>query len=227
MKLAQPWTENIPHDIFILMHDQKPRLHKNDSLRLGVSISIILLIYIGIPLCILMNLIPWNMKFVALVTGAMFMYLISRLLGHTNSDLGFTFKRSKDSLLAVTPLTLILLVASILFLVTGGARFQPTEDLRFFIFYVFISCPAQELLFRGVLSNILSAFRMKACIEVAIASLLFGFVHIIYRDALTVVAMIIVGFFWYRAYKRAPSLVGVTVSHVILGVLTIAVGLVD
>ena len=68
---------------------------------------------------------------------------------------------------------------------------------------------------------------MRIHIEGIVASLLFGFVHIIYRDALTVVAMTIVGFFWYRAYKRAPGLVGVTVSHVIFGVLTIAVGLVD
>lgn len=209
------------------MPEQQANYLNGEIAQKVIFVGAILFIYLGIPLLILVGIIPWGMKFVALVAGAVFMYLLARISGRTRSDLGITCLHAKKSLLAVTPLTLFFMAASILFLVTSGARFYPTEGLGFFVFYVFISCPAQELLFRGILANMLRTFKLRQHVEIAIASLLFGFVHIIYRDILTVTAMIIVGFFWYRAYKKAPNLLGVTVSHIILGVLTIAVGLVD
>ena len=73
----------------------------------------------------------------------------------------------------------------------------------------------------------LQALSIPRTLELIMASLLFGYVHFIYRDVLTVVAMTIVGFFWYRAYQKTTNLLGVTVSHVVLGVLTIALGIVD
>ncbi len=209
------------------MNSQQSYCHQDSLIRRGVIISVIVLIYICLPLGILIGLIPWNMKFVTLIAGAIVAYLISRLLGYTNLDLGITLRRARPSLIAVAPFTLVFLVASILWLMLGGVRFKPTEDLGFFIFYIFISCPIQELLFRGVLSSLFNSFKMREYIEIIVASLLFGFVHIIYQDAITVVIMTIVGYFWYSAYKREPSLVGVTISHIILGVFTIVVGLVD
>ena len=56
---------------------------------------------------------------------------------------------------------------------------------------------------------------------------LFGYVHIIYGDMLTVVVMSIVGLFWYQAYQRSSNLIDVTISHVVLGVMTIALGIID
>lgn len=209
------------------MSNYKGRHLKGELVQKTVRLGAILSIYLGIPSLILAGVIPWGMKFVALVAGTVFMYLLARILGEANADLGLTWLKARDSLLAVAPLTLALIAASIIFLVANGARFYPTEGLGFFVFYIFVSCPAQELLFRGILANFLSTFKFGQHLEAVIASLLFGFVHIIYRDALTVVVMTIVGLFWYRAYKKASSLLGVTVSHIILGVLTIAVGLVD
>jgi membrane protease YdiL (CAAX protease family) len=184
-------------------------------------------IYLGVPLLIFFGLIPWDMKFVALTAGAIVVYFAMRISGSSNEDLGLTVKRTKQSIRYAIPVTVVLLALSLVFLLTQGARFAPTETLSFYVFYVLISCPAQELLFRGALSQMMKAYALPRFLELVAASLLFAYVHFIYRDPLTVAAMAVVGFFWYRAYQKSDNLLGVTLSHIILGVLTIALGIVD
>ena len=91
------------------MNSQQSYCHQDSLVRRGVIISVIVLIYICLPLGILIGLIPWNMKFVTLIAGAIFAYLTSRLLGYINLDLGITMRRARSSLIAVAPFTLVLL----------------------------------------------------------------------------------------------------------------------
>ena len=179
----------------------------------------IVCVYLMLPILICIGVIPWNMKFVALIVGAVMMYILMRILGNTHSDIGITRQRTIYSLKTVLPITIVLLIAAGLFLLL--------EKPRFYVFYILISCPAQELLFRGILSRMLQELRLHRVLELGVAAALFGYVHIIYGDMLTVVIMSIVGLFWYRAYQRSSNLIGVTMSHVILGVMTIALGIID
>lgn len=188
---------------------------------------IILLIYVGTPALIFVDVIPWDMKFVALTIGATVVYGLLRMSKSSNESLGLKAIDGLRSIRDVVPVTIALLVLLIAFLLIQGARFDSTETWQFFIFYVVVSCPAQELLFRGALSHMLQALSIPRTLELIMASLLFGYAHFIYRDVLTVVAMTIVGFFWYKAYQKTNNLLGVTVSHIVLGVLTIALGIVD
>ena len=187
----------------------------------------IVCVYLMLPILICIGVIPWNMKFVALIVGAVMMYILMRILGNTHSDIGITRQRTIYSLKTVLPITIVLLIAAGLFLLLEKPRFSPTEGIGFYVFYILISCPAQELLFRGILSCMLQELRLHRVLELGVAAALFGYVHIIYGDMLTVVIMSIVGLFWYRAYQRSSNLIGVTMSHVILGVMTIALGIID
>lgn len=187
----------------------------------------IVCVYLTLPILICIGIIPWSMKFAALVVGAVMMYIVMRILGHTHSDIGITRQRTIYSLKTVLPITIILIIAAGLFLLLGKPRFSPTEGIGFYVFYVLISCPAQELLFRGILSRMLQELGAHRVLELGVAAALFGYVHIIYGDMLTVVIMSIVGLFWYRAYQRSSNIIGVTISHVVLGVMTIALGIID
>lgn len=187
----------------------------------------IVCVYLMLPILICIGVIPWNMKFVALIVGAVMMYILMRILGHTHSDIGITRQRTIYSLKTVLPITIILIIAAGLFLLLEKPRFSPTEGIGFYVFYILISCPAQELLFRGILSRMLQELRLHRALELGVAAALFGYAHIIYGDMLTVVVMSIVGLFWYRAYQRSSNLIGVTISHVVLGVMTIALGIID
>ncbi|QJU07764.1 CPBP family intramembrane metalloprotease [Candidatus Saccharibacteria bacterium oral taxon 488] len=187
----------------------------------------IVCVYLMLPILICIGVIPWNMKFVALIVGAVMMYILMRILGNTHSDIGITRQRTIYSLKTVLPITIILIIAAGLFLLLEKPRFSPTEGIGFYVFYILISCPAQELLFRGILSRMLQELRLHRALELGVAAALFGYAHIIYGDMLTVVVMSIVGLFWYRAYQRSSNLIGVTISHVVLGVMTIALGIID
>ena len=187
----------------------------------------IVCVYLMLPILICIGVIPWNMKFVVLVVGAVAMYIVMRILGNTHSDIGITRQRTVYSLKTVLPITIALIIAAELFLLLEKPRFLPTEGIGFYVFYILISCPAQELLFRGILSRMLQELRLHRVLELGVAAALFGYVHIIYGDMLTVVVMGIVGLFWYRAYQRSSNLIGVTISHVVLGVMTIALGIID
>ena len=187
----------------------------------------IVCVYLMLPILICIGVIPWNMKFVALIVGAVMMYILMRILGNTHSDIGITRQRTIYSLKTVLPITIALIIAAGLFLLLEKPRFSPTEGIGFYIFYILISCPAQELLFRGILSRMLQELRLHRALELGVAAALFGYAHIIYGDMLTVVVMSIVGLFWYRAYQRSSNLIGVTISHVVLGVMTIALGIID
>lgn len=150
-----------------------------------------------------------------------------RLLGSSNESLGLTTKKARQSIRDIAPMTIVLILLALVFLLAQGSRFSPSETWQFYLFYVLISAPAQELLFRGALSHMLQAFSLPRALELAVASLAFGYVHFIYRDPLTVIVMTVVGFFWYRAYQKSGNLSGVVLSHIVLGVITIALGLVD
>ena len=192
-----------------------------------VYLCAIICVYLILPILICLGVIPWNMKFAALVVGVVAMYIVMRILGNTHSDIGITRQRTIYSLKTVLPITIVLLIAAGLFLLLEKPRFSPTEGIGFYVFYVLISCPAQELLFRGILSRILQELRLHRTLELELAAILFGYVHIIYGYMLTVVVMSIVGLFWYQAYQRSSNVIGVTISHVVLGVMTIALGVID
>lgn len=193
----------------------------------SLSLVILSILYGLLPFLILIDLIPWSQKFVALTAGGVILYLLLRIFGVPNSELGITLNRWRESLIAAVPITLGFLVISVIFLLTQGSRYNPDETWAFYVFYVFVSCPMQEFLFRGALHRILAPFHLHVGWETIIASILFAYVHIIYKDPLTLTAMFIVGLFWYRIYLKVPNLLGVTLSHIILGVLTISLGLVN
>ena len=192
-----------------------------------IYLCAIICVYFMPPILICIGIIPWNMKFAALVVGVVAMYIVMRILGNTHSDIGITRQCTIYSLKTVLPITIALIIAAGLFLLLEKPRFSPTEGIGFYVFYILISCPAQELLFRGILSRILQELRLHRTLELGLAAILFGYVHIIYGDMLTVVVMSIVGLFWYQAYQRSSNIIGVTISHVVLGVMTIALGIID
>ena len=125
-----------------------------------IYLCAIVCVYLMLPILICIGVIPWNMKFVALVVGAVAMYIVMRIFGHTHSDIGITRQRTIYSLKTVLPITIALVIAAGLFLLLEKPRFSPTEGIGFYIFYILISCPAQELLFRGILSRMLQELRL-------------------------------------------------------------------
>ena len=195
--------------------------------RIPILMVIIPIVYIGLPVLILLGVIAYDLKFYALTIGGAFTYAVFRVLGFTNQELGITLKGAGRSLLRVLPVTIVLVIIALILLFTGNTRFNPTENWAFYIFYILISCPVQEFLYRGALTVFGDSLKFPMWGTLILTSVLYSFVHIIYLDTLTLAFTLAMGVIWFIAYNKARSLVGVSVSHAILGVVTIVAGIID
>ena len=115
-----------------------------------ILLFVVLLIYIIVPIIIFNNEFLYNIKFYILTILGTFIYLLFRILKVKNADLGITknnlFKSIKRNSLLIVIMVLGIIVISLL----GIKKYQSNETILFYIFYIFISCPIQEFLYRSV-----------------------------------------------------------------------------
>lgn len=200
----------------------------DSKIRNIVLFLFVVLIYVGIPLSILFGLVDFKYKFYALTIGGIIVYAVLRLLGFTNTTLGITLAKTKESIISVLPITILLVVIGIILWGGGFSRMTPNEQWPFFVFYIFLSSPIQEFLYRGALEAVLNELEISSmAIRMVTTSALYSFVHIIYRDWLTLMLTFAIGLIWYFCYRKSKNLIGVSISHAVLGVVTIVAGIID
>ncbi|NEX11759.1 MAG: hypothetical protein C1942_03520 [Prosthecochloris sp.] len=95
----------------------------------------------------------------------------------------------------------------------------------FLPFYLLVSSPLQEFLFRGFLFAEMRASGVRSgFLLVVFSALLFSFIHIVYGDWLTLVLTFLIGFVWGGIYYRIPNIAGLSVFHAIAGMLALLAG---
>ncbi len=190
-----------------------------------VLFAIIMIIYILTPILIFFNNNFYNIKFYILTSLGIIIYFIFKLFKVNNKDLGIN-KNIIISLKRNIPLILIFVVLILVSRILGINKYNPDETLLFYIFYIFISCPIQEFLYRGVFGFFEKKNKHKY-LWVVLSSLCYSFVHIIYKDMLTCILTFTMGVIWYLLYRKDYNLSGVCLSHIVLGILTISLGIVN
>lgn len=186
----------------------------------------ILLIYIIVLIIILFNSYLYEIKFIILTITGLLIFIIMKIFKVSNKELGI----SKNNLLRSIKRNLLLIVISVLIIMILKLfhldKYNPNETILFYTFYIFISCPIQEFLYRGVIGyfNNNSKYNYSWII---ISSLCYSLVHIIYRDILTCLLTFIIGIVWYLLYRKDNNLAGVTISHILLGIITILLGIIN
>lgn len=187
---------------------------------------IILMIYIFIPIMIYFNDFLYEIKFYLLTGLGLLIYLLLRLNKVNNKQLGITKINTVKSIKRNLIYSSIFVVGIILLKIFNLDKFDSNETLLFYFFYIFISCPIQEFLYRGVFGYFENKIFSNKIIIIILSSVCYSFVHIIYKDVLTCVLTFIMGIVWYHFYKKDNNLIGVSISHSILGILTILLGIV-
>ncbi|PIE03794.1 MAG: hypothetical protein CSA81_00450 [Acidobacteria bacterium] len=189
-------------------------------------IGLLLVFYLAMPVLILVDVIDFEYKFVVMVVFALVSYVLLRINGVKNKQLGITSDGWWDSIKIVLPITIIFIALALVFYSLGWSRFEPTETLEFYIFYVFISSPVQEFLYRGMTTYFGKTFNLPIWLTVIIAASLYSFVHIIYKDYVLVASTFMLGLIWHYLYLKTKNLAGVALSHAAVGLLTIFLGLI-
>jgi len=186
---------------------------------------LLILIYILAPLIILFNRNLYDKKFYILTILGILIYIILKLCKVSNDDLGIN-KNIIASLKRNIPLILVFLAIIVILSILGLNRYNPNEPVSFYVFYILISCPIQEFLYRGVFGYFERINKHKY-LWLILSSICYSFVHIIYRDVLTCIITFIMGIVWYLLYRKDYNLSGVCLSHIVLGILTISLGIIN
>lgn len=169
------------------------------------------------------NVVPFHWRFYALALMTLIAVGIA-VSRHSLESLGLTLPRL-GSFLAWSVIPSAILIGLVLASDLRHRAFTP-EHLAFYLFFVFVSAPAQEFLYRSFLFAELRASRIPAKVIVVLSATLFAFMHIIYRDVLTVVLTLVVGLIWAVVFQSTRKVGIVAFSHAALGVVAILSGVI-
>jgi uncharacterized protein len=192
---------------------------------------LLILLYQGPVLLLFFRIIDYEYRYFLLFSFTILIFIYTFLrkysLQYSLHDLGFNTKNLKTDIFLNSMFCLviagILLLAQKLDLIR-----EPTiPDWKlFFIFYVFISSPLQEFLFRSLVFHELKLLGFNNTGQVLISTLNFSLMHIIYHDWLTYFSALFAGLCLGLIYNRTRSIYGVSFSHAVIGAISIYVGLV-
>lgn len=187
----------------------------------------IIFVFIFFPLIILFNPELFKYKFFFLTIMGIFIYFFLLITGAKNIELGITKKNFLLSIKRNMPIIIFGILIIIILKLLGVNRFILNENKFFVLFYIFISCPIQEFLYRGVFGYFDLKIINNSTLVTLISSICYSFVHIIYKDLFTCLITFVIGIIWYHLYRKDSNLVGVSLCHSTLGILTIFLGIID
>jgi len=186
---------------------------------------VITFLYILPVVLLLIKVIPFSDRFLVLaITGALIIGLV--LLNEISlADLGFNHQNLLPAIKDILPVTIISSVLMIAFYLNHGMRIDNTGiPWYFYVFYISLSSPLQEFLYRSYLFNRLAQIQLNQGSIIIITAILYSFAHSIYQDLLTVLLSLIIGLYWAYHYNRFKNFYSITLSHTILGIIAILTG---
>ncbi len=98
----------------------------------------------------------------------------------------------------------------------------PLKSFLLMFLYI-ISCPVQEFIIRGILQGSLATFLQGKSVvlrSIIISNVIYSTMHLYLTFSYTVVALVL-GLFFGWLYAKQKSLVGVTISHALIGIWAI------
>lgn len=189
----------------------------------------LVVVFIVLPLLFFFNFIPGPKAIsLLLVFVATLIYLLSTK-SFNRKELGFNgFKgwqkvllRSVVAVVLIVILTLIFLPQNLFYL----PKNNPKLWLLIMVFYPIWSAFTQEFIYRSFFFFRYKTLFPNQKILAVVNGLLFGFLHIIFKNWIAVVGATAVGLIWAFSYLKHRSLLVVTLEHSIVGNLLYTVGL--
>ncbi|MBN1279011.1 MAG: CPBP family intramembrane metalloprotease [Chlorobium sp.] len=207
------------------------RLQKNRSCNRypsALSFSILLFLLFYLPVILLVSgIVPFYFRWFFLAGIFAITMLISLHNGHHADELGLRMVYLKQSLGANT---LFILFVAVFFLIFGESGLLTTDTdpprALFFVFYILVSSPLQEFLFRSFLFAEMNRSGItRPSVQILVSACSFAFIHIIYFDTTTILATFAAGIVLAGIYRKYPNLAGVSLAHAIAGTMAILSGI--
>lgn len=204
------------------------RLEAQSAGSLAQFAAVLLAAFYLPPLLIYLRIIPFAYRFVVLVVVAAALGLLALWRATPARELGLRLDNIRPALARNAALSLIVGGGLLAAFWLGLIRHPRPVDWRWFApFYVLVSCPAQEFACRGFLFAEMRRRGISgAWPQIGISAVSYAFLHIVYRDWLAFLAPLLIGIVWGAIYRHYPNLWAVVLSHAVLGLISILVGLI-
>lgn len=179
-----------------------------------------------LPGLIVVDLVPFSWRFGVLIAVAAALAAFAASQRMSLHSLGFRKDNLRPALMLQLPLiiALVAILGLAPFLGLSGRKWVP--DWPFYIFYIFVSSPSQEFIYRSYLFAACNKAEVRGWIRILVLVVPYALVHIIYMDVLTLILTTLIGIVWAVTYSRHPNIFAVSISHAVLGVATIALGII-
>ena len=185
----------------------------------------ILYLYVIPTLLLYFKVLPGNFRFLLLIGVALLLLGIVKHDKWTYADLGIR----KDFMKDIVPYSLF--TAGGVFFLVWLAQIVPHspflewwENAKFLLLFIPLSI-VQEIIFRGILMNMLERTFSSVIFIVALNAAVFAMMHVIYLNSIFVLPMTFIagiGFAWmYSQYKNLPL---ISISHTILNFVAMIMG---
>jgi len=198
----------------------------NTSKNIIVKNTIIIIVLYIIPVFLILgDIIPFSYRFITLGIVGLLTILSAILKKTTWNEIGFSRNNLIPALKNILPITVICTVSSILYHHFYGARIDNSGiPIYFYTFYILVSAPLQEFLYRSYIFYILSEVNLSRYFLI-VSPVLYALAHVIYNDIPTVILSLIIGIYWAYHYTQFKNLYSIAFSHIILGIVAIATGI--
>lgn len=190
--------------------------------------GLLLILLYQLPVFLLfLKIIDYKYRYVLLFIFTFILFVYTYSQRYNLRDLGFRIDNIRKDIIINLTFCLIIVLALILSDQFGLIRNPTIPDWKlFFIFYVFISSPLQEFLFRSLVFHELKLFGLGNVGQIIISTINFSLMHIIYHDWLTYLSALFAGLCLGLIYWKTKSIYGISFSHAVIGAVSIYVGLV-
>jgi membrane protease YdiL (CAAX protease family) len=190
-----------------------------------IVVAEIVLLFILPVLLLYFDIISDNFRVIMLLLVTLMLFGIVKNENWSFSDIGIKKRFMED----IIPYSLFT-IGSVLFVLWLG-RVVPHEPFvewwessRFILLFIPISV-LQEIIFRGVLMNLLVRAFNSPIFIITLNAVVFAFMHVIYLNSMFVLPFTFIaglGFAWM--YYKYKNLVLISISHTILNFIAVAMG---
>lgn len=154
--------------------------------------------------------------------GLIYVFFVAKYKGWNLTTLGFKADFSRLVLFISLVLALLLVLTytfqpSLVFVAEVANEAQDFSPIWVVVFYVLVSVPLQEILFRGFYINRLKLISTKKCFLIIFSSFVFGFIHLPLANKLISMGSFFLSLWWAHLLLKHNSLFLPIISHALIG----------
>ncbi len=188
----------------------------------------ILYLYIIPTLLLYYGIIPGQFRLVMLSGVAILLYGIIRHANWTYADLGIHRDFIKDiipyAIFTIIGIVSLYFISELAPKIIEARIYKWWENLRFLFLFIPISI-LQEVIFRGVLMNMLQRVFKNPIFIIGLNASLFALIHIIYLNQTIILPITFIGGIGFAyIYYKYPNLILISLSHAILNFTAMILG---